>query len=207
MFNFNVPFFSSKRQFTNNGVSQRPMSPRNSGLLLFLFGLIFAGIGGYMTYDNQQTKDWPITAGAIQNVSSRIEQDSDGNTSTEYSYVLVYTVKDQLYTLSQSSSSYVTNGEQKQVAYNPSKPGDARVRSGATWVAWLFLGIGGAIALLGIGMLIKGNGSTAAVDVSPGFQIPVQPPAPPLQNSLPPQPAVGPNPPANNITPPGPPLS
>jgi hypothetical protein len=194
MFNFNIPFFGRSQRASNRSVLPQQMSPRTTGAVVLVLGIVFAAVGGYMVYDNEQTKNWPTTTATVKDVRSEMKYDAEGNSRTEYRYVLEYTIDQKEYADRSTSTSYVRNGQQKQIAYNPDNPNDNRLRSsGSSWFTWLFVALGGIMAIVGVGMLIKGGSGGAQPTQSP-IATNVAPPSPVAQPTPTAQPPVNPSP-------------
>lgn len=136
-FNSNMTNFKVKRQ--KFGVF--PL------IFLLLFGAVFAGAGIFAIKGSKIDPNWTRISGQVVDSSSRI---SDG--STTYTPVVQYSVNGQTYkvTSSTGSSFYPNIGDTREIAYNPSRPDQAKVVEGAGSKAflWLFPAIGFGVLVL-----------------------------------------------------------
>lgn len=106
-------------------------------VFLLLFGAAFVGAGFLVINGVQIDSSWQRTNGEVVDVYDRTD-----NGSTTYAPVVKYSVNEQEYQMtgSLSSSFMPTVGEQREVAYNPQQPNEAKLVEGigATWWLWLF---------------------------------------------------------------------
>ncbi|MGE5310046.1 MAG: DUF3592 domain-containing protein [Sphaerimonospora mesophila] len=115
-------------------------------VFLLLFGTAFVGAGFLVINGVQIDSSWQRTNGEVVDVYDRTD-----NGSTTYAPVVKYSVNEQEYQMtgSLSSSFMPTIGEQREIAYNPQQPNEAKLVEGigATW--WLRL-----FPVFGIGMMV-----------------------------------------------------
>lgn len=137
---------NSFRRVTNN---------RYANIILFIAGVVLIAFGVFSLFDGEKTKNWPSVQGITQDVDSNVSYDSEGNSKTDYRYVVVYTVDGQSYRKSSTSSSYVNNGESQQVLYNPENPNDTRIGSTGGWTGWITIALGGASIVIGVVLTLR----------------------------------------------------
>lgn len=135
-FNSNIANFKVRRQ--QFGIF--------SLIFLLLFGAVFAGSGLFFINSSKIDSSWNRISGEIVDSSSRIS-----NESTTYNPVIQYSVDGQNYRLTSSSGSsfYPNIGGKLEVAYNPSRPDQAKVVDGVGAQAFLWL-----FPVIGIGILV-----------------------------------------------------
>ncbi len=118
-----------------------------SMLFLMLFGVVFAGAGGFLYKSMQIDPAWTRAQGKVVDVSSSI---SDG--STLHTPVIEYATNGRNYrvTGNSSSSAYPTIGGAREVAYNPARPDQAKAVEGpgSKLFVLLFVVLGSGIFLL-----------------------------------------------------------
>lgn len=123
--------------------------------ILLIGGVIFALMGYVAVKDTHVDSTWQRISGQIVDASVS----SSGHGTTDYFPVVKYSVGSQDYRVTGNlgSSIYPTLGAQKQVAYNPSQPSQARVVESITatlWL-WLFAAIGMVAIVFGIISFIR----------------------------------------------------
>ncbi|HEY4518488.1 MAG TPA: DUF3592 domain-containing protein [Candidatus Paceibacterota bacterium] len=123
-------------------------------IFLLLFGAIFTFVGVFAIRSTKVDPGWTRVSGKIVDVSPRT---SDG--STTYAPVVEYVVEDQAnrVTSSFSSSFRPDIGESKEVAYNPTRPQEAKVVEGTSgsWFLYIFPAVGILCILLAFYSFIK----------------------------------------------------
>ncbi len=119
------------------------------GSLIFviLFGTIFAAAGLWFINDSKIDPSWTQISGQI--VDSARSTNSKDNTT--YRAIVSYSVNGQPYTVTSrvGSSASPTTGTSRQVAYNPSKPSEAKVVEAASMQMWMWL-----FPVAGFGLII-----------------------------------------------------
>lgn len=151
------------------------------GMLIFvLVGGIFAAVGAYIHAAGERTKSWPVTDGTMQtceldaymSTSTHGTGSSRRTSTTEMFRPIVsyqYQVDGQKYSghrvwaVDYSSSDRdemqavvdrYQPGTAVQVHYNPEKPAEAVLETGAGWLGTIFMTLGIFFVLLG-GILFK----------------------------------------------------
>lgn len=140
---------------SNSSSSRRVLNSRYSNIILFVVGIIFTMFGIFSLLDSENTKDWPSVQGVIQDVDSSVSHDSEGNSKTDYRYMVVYTVDNQTYRKTSTSTSYVSNGEGREVAYNPENPNDTRIGKAKGWIGWVVIAVGVGCAIGGVALTLR----------------------------------------------------
>lgn len=114
---------------------------------LLLFGAIFTVAGVFAIKSSKIDPNWTRISGEVVESSSRID---DGKTI--YTPVVQYSANGQIYKVTSSigSSFYPNIGDKREVAYNPTRPEQAKVVEGAGTQAflWLFPAIGFGVLVL-----------------------------------------------------------
>lgn len=115
-------------------------------IILLVFGVVFTGAGLLIIKSSRIDPSWTKVTGRIVSSSTHIN-----NGSTTYAPVVQYQVGEQLYTVtgSISSSAYPAIGSQRQIAYNPAQPQNAKVVEGASSKVFLYI-----FPAIGIGLLL-----------------------------------------------------
>lgn len=136
---------------TRNGNSKRPGF--FAALLMLVLGgaCIFAGVSvhrSHTPYDNGIS-----TTGTISDIHKGTGRDG----KTYYTAVYEFTTADGrtvTFEDPSSGSSRPTMGDKVEISYLLADPEGARRIPGVDWFAWLFLGVGVLIALLGLVILL-----------------------------------------------------
>lgn len=130
--------FNSNAAGLMNLKARRQKFGIGSLIVMLIIGVAFIGIGKTVLKSMSVNSSWTRVTGKVISVSA-------GNTSgstTTYAPIVQYTANGQQYQVSSSvsSSSYPQIGTPKQVAYDPSNPGDAKVINGVgtTWFVYIF---------------------------------------------------------------------
>lgn len=134
-----------------------------SSLIFFtLFGTLFAVGGIFAFLSTQIDESWTRVQGKIVDVSSRT---SDG--STMYTPIVEYVVDGESYRVSSNSSSsiYPTIGNEREVAYNPVRPDEAKMVEGIgiKLLILLFPAVGITILLVSFFSFVKSIRRTKAI--------------------------------------------
>lgn len=120
-------------------------------LTTLVCGLIFLGVGGFITQETSIDPSWAKTTGTVVSVVTDHARYSSG-TGT-HTPVIEYTVRDQKYRVTSqiSDGTYPDVGTSREVAYNPAQPGEAKVVGSVVNRGFLFI-----FPLVGLGLVILG---------------------------------------------------
>ena len=123
-----------------------------TGPLLLLFGAAFV-VGGLWIRSTMQPYDGGIETTAV--VVDHDRRTSDDGTT----YAAVFEFRTELGEIVQvidnfASSSPPTIGSEIRVSYERGDPSGARNLDNPAWFPWIFIGVGGVIVLIGLGMML-----------------------------------------------------
>src|SRR5579871_2773210 len=114
----------------NSSMMNNPFKVRRQtfGIFSFIFllgfGVIFASVGALLIVNSKIDPSWIRMNGKVVAVSTSIS-----NGSTTYTPVIQYSVDGQSYQVTSNSSSgiYPSIGQEREIAYNPNQPAQAKV--------------------------------------------------------------------------------
>lgn len=126
--------------------TQNSLHVKNFGLyslgISLVIGIIFVVSGFFLVKSEKIDHSWIRTTGTIIDAASN----TAGGSGVKYAPVVQYVVDGQSYSVSSniSSSTYPVIGKEKEVAYNPDQPGQAKIvgNIGSTVFSWIFPIIG-----------------------------------------------------------------
>jgi hypothetical protein len=140
--------------FTNPLKTKRKKFGFGSLLLLVFMGALFLVIGIAIYNASKINPSWTHINGTVVGSTT-----SAGTHGTTYNPTISYTVNGQTYKITSSlgSSSYPVTGSQRQVAYDPAAPADAKVVESATskTLALAFAAIGALLIVLAPVLFIR----------------------------------------------------
>lgn len=119
---------------------------------VILFGLIFFGIGGVLTY-TQRTfeQNGALASGEVVMLSENC--DDDGCTYTPVVHYTTHSGKSVSFRSSYSSSPPAYDiGEIVEVIYNPQNPEKAVIKGEGQWFRIIFMIVGGIVIIFGISL-------------------------------------------------------
>lgn len=132
-------------------------------LFLLLFGIIFTGVGTLFIKDDFISSKWPTTTSTVIDAGAHRGNDGD----MLYRPTVEYTVNGVRYTKSSSfsSSARVDVGDSRTVAYEPTDPSTAVIRtSGVNLLAYLFPLLGIAVIVIAITTFVRSIKRKNAID-------------------------------------------
>lgn len=117
-------------------------------LYLLLVGLAILISGIVLSSMNNRLKDWVVVDGTVGSVTSSIYQRGSGSDSERrYSYGVTYQVDGKEYRATAVSASRASEGDTKQIAYNPANPNESVIGPTPPWLSLVFV-VGGSAMLL-----------------------------------------------------------
>ena len=137
------------------------------GIALLILGLAFSGIGGYTVWEQLRVRNFLPVKGTVTAADIDVESDSDG---TSY-YPMVtfrYEVDGTVYEAGQLRTVRIGGGQAGAAAtvrqypvgaevdawYDPEDPDTAVIETDVSWISWLFAGLGVAMLIGGVLLLI-----------------------------------------------------
>ncbi|MEO8691503.1 MAG: DUF3592 domain-containing protein [Candidatus Saccharimonas sp.] len=141
-------------------------------------GILFIAAGVFALKQNEVDPNWTKVSGKVIDSSSRID---DG--TTMYSPIVEYKVDGQLYEVTSriSSSIHPNVGEERDVAYNPTSPNDAKIAEAlsAMWFLYIFPLVGAGLILMGLISFLNLRKRSKIIDSAMPMDVGAASPTPP----------------------------